>query len=71
MPDRCPIPDEELLSLYEKMQSTRKIGKYLGGAHPYMAETVARWLRARGAKIRHRGGPNNPLGLGGKSHKRA
>jgi len=70
MPDRCPIPADELLALYETM-STRKIGRYLGGSNPYMPETVTRWLRARGAKIRLRGGKNNPNGLGGKSHKRA
>jgi len=67
MPDRCPIPAEELLALYEQIGSTRKLGKHLGG---YMPETVTRWLRARGAKIRLRGGPNNPQGLGGRGRKR-
>jgi len=67
MPDRCPIPAEELLALYEQIGSTRKLGKHLGG---YMPETVGRWLIARGIRLNRPGGNNNPTGLGGRGRKR-
>lgn len=54
-----------IILLYDKYQSSRKVGE-----HFEMTGAGIRYaLKKLGVKLRKKGGPNNPKGLGGYTHK--